>query len=287
MSKKDDLTKIDPRKELSPYLNHQENKQKNKNRHKVNKLSASLSGLRNERKKSLIQKLSIIIGSSVVILLLLLYYVSPLANVNSVEVQGADDLSPKSVVSNAGIAAKDKVIDYQLDSTSLNNKLIKRYPEIKGVNVKIRHCNQLVLQIAEHPTIAYIKEGNRYRKVLSTDELGSTLLKWSQIDQSKPLFIGYNKQLALASDLKLFDSLPYDFRRKVKLLSGNTNRKSQIIFVMKDGNVVIGDIGTIKEKIKYYEAIRAKAAKNSLIDLEVGAFSRPLTAKEIKAYAIS
>lgn len=49
---------------------------------------------------------------------------------------------------------------------------------------------------------------------------------------------------------------------------------------MKDGNVVIGNITTLKDKIKYYNAIKEKAGKNSLIDLEIGAFSRPLTSSE-------
>lgn len=49
---------------------------------------------------------------------------------------------------------------------------------------------------------------------------------------------------------------------------------------MKDGNVVVGNVVTIKDKVKYYDQIKVKAGKNSLIDLEVGAFSRPLTSSE-------
>ena len=286
MTKKD-FTKKDPRKELSPYLNHQENKSKQKNRKKGHKLSASLSKLKSERKRSLAQKLGIVVGGSAIIVVGLLYYVSPLANVESVEVKGANDLSPTQVVNVANIAAKDKVIDYQLDSSGLNYKLRKKYPEIKNVHVSVNHFNHMVLNVTEHSTIAYIKEGNRYRKVLSNIDLGTTLLSWNEIDQSKPLFIGYNKKTSLADDLELFDSLPSSFRQKVKLLSGNTQRKSQIIFVMKDGNVVIGDISSIKSKIKYYDEIKSKAGKHALIDLEVGAYSRPLTKKELKEYDIS
>ena len=112
-------------------------------------------------------------------------------------------------------------------------------------------------------------------------------MTWSKVNQDKPIFVGYNKSGSLKEDLKLFNSLPKSFRNQVKLLSGNTRRNSQIIFVMKDGNVVVGNVVTIKDKIKYYDEIRIKAGKNSLIDLEVGAFSRPLTSSEKKAYGIS
>lgn len=279
------VTKIDPRKELSPYLNHQNNK--NKKHKKKAKVSASLSGLHNERKKSLIKSLGLIVGVSGILVIGLIYYVSPLANVGSVRVKGADDLSATEVVDKSGIRACDKVLDYKFNSKSLNQKLTKKYPEVKAVNVHVNHVNSLVLDIQEHPTIAYIKEKKYYRKILSNGQIGSQLLPWSKVDQSKPLFVGYNQKISLTSDLKLFNSLPADFRDEVKLLSGSAKRKSQIILVMKDGNVVIGDIATLKQKIKYYNTIREKAGKNSLIDLEVGAFSRPLTKSEKKVYGIS
>lgn len=279
------LTKIDPREELSPYLNHQENK--NKKKKHFNKVSASLSKLHLERKRSLVKNLGIIIGFSAIAVIALAYYVSPLANVNSLQVKGADDLSPKQILQVSGIKAKDKVLDYKFHETSLNRNLTKKYPEIKNVNVKVQHFNCLVLDVQENKTIAYIKEKDQYRKVLADGKVGSTTLAWAKINQSKPLFIGYNQKASLANDLKLFNSLPASFRDQVKLLSGATKRKSQIVFVMKDGNIVVGDTSTIKGKIKYYQAIKEKAGKYSLIDLEVGAFSRPLTTKEKRAYDIS
>ncbi|RVU73880.1 MULTISPECIES: cell division protein FtsQ/DivIB [Lactobacillus] len=279
------VTKIDPRKELSPYLNHQNNQ--NRNRKKHSKVSASLSGLHIERRNALIKRLGSILAVSGIAIIGLGYYVSPLANVDSVQIKGAPDLIPKQVVANSGIKASDKVFDYVFHQHHLSKRLANKYPEIKNVQVKVVHLNNLILNIQERPTVGYIKDGDRYRKILANGKIGSRSLPWSKVDQQKPLFIGYNKQVSLTDDLKLFNSFPADFREEVKLLSGSPTRKMQIILVMKDGNVVIGNINTLKDKIKYYNAIKAKAGKHSLIDLEVGAFSRPLTSKEKKAYGIS
>ena len=90
----------------------------------------------------------------------------------------------------------------------------------------------------------------------------------------------------MKNNLQLFNSLPEEFQNQIKLLSGNTRRKSQVIFVMKNGNVVIGNISTIKRKLKYYNEINNKVKRNSLIDLEVGAYSRPLTSSEKRAYGL-
>ena len=279
------VTKIDPRKELSPYLNHQENRTKSKS--KKSKVSASLSKLNSVRHRSLLKNLGIIVGGSFIAVLGLGYYVSPLANVKSVEVKGANDLVTKEIVSYSGIRPQDKVLDYKFNSKNLDKKLIKKYPEVQDVDIKVKHFNHLIFNVQERSTVAYIKEGNLYRKILPDGKLGTSLLPWSKIDQDKPLFIGYSHKTSLTDYLELFDSLPEDFRDKVKLLSGNTRRKSQIILVMKDNNVIIGDISTIKEKIKYYNNIRSKTKNDSLIDLEIGAFSRPLTRSEKKEYGIS
>lgn len=283
------VTKIDPRKELSPYINHQSNKSKKQKRHKNKKakVSASLSGLHKERRKSLFKRLGLIIIISLIAIIGLGYYVSPFANVSGVSVKGANDISSKEIVEKSGIKASNKVFDYIFDKKALTKKLVKQYPEIKSVNVKITHVNQLVLEITEYKTLGYIKSDKGYKKILSNGQIGSQTLAWNKVENDKPLFVGYNKTAALKDELKLFNSFPQYFKDEVKVLSGNTRRPSQIILVMKDGNVVVGNITTLKNKIKYYNAIKEKAGKHSLIDLEVGAFSRPLTSSEMKAYGIS
>lgn len=278
------VTKIDPQEKLSHYLNYQSTQAKNEQKIKV---SASLSKLRSERKTALIRKLGLIFIVSFIAIIMLGYYISPLANVDSVKVSGEADLPVKSIVQTTGIKVSDKVIDYLLHPGNIRYKLMDHYPEIENVQINISNFNQIVLKINEYPTIGYMKEQTGYRKILVNGKLGSQLLPWNKINQEQPIFIGYNHEVSLKDNLRLFNSLPKEFRKQIKLLSGKTRRKSQVIFVTKDNNVVIGNIDTLKSKLKYYNDIRDKAGKESLIDLEVGAYSRPLTTNEKRTYGIS
>ncbi len=280
------VTKIDPRKELSPYLNHEFNQQKNSRKSKA-KISASLSNLQAERRRSLRRRLGLIMTISILAIAALGYYISPLANISTVKVVGATDLPVKEIVKISKIKASDKVFDYLFQQKNLSQKLSRKYPEIQSAQVHLGHVNQLILQINERKTLGYLKDGDSYRKILDNGKLATKSVKWSQVDQDKPVFVGYSKSAPLKEDLKLFDSLPKTFKDQVKLLSGNTRRDSQVILVMKDGNVIIGNISTLKSKVKYYDTIKLKAGKNSLIDLEIGAFSRPLTSSEKNAYGLS
>ncbi len=280
------VTRIDPRKELSPYLNHEFNQQKNSRKSQA-KISASLSSLHAERRRSLRRRLGLIMSVSILAIAGLGYYISPLANISTVKVIGASDLPIKGIVKASKIKASDKVFDYLFQQKDLSQKLSKKYPEIESAQAHLGHVNQLILQINERKTVGYLKDGDDYRKILSNGKLGSTAITWTKVDQDKPIFVGYNKSSSLKEDLNLFNSLPKSFQNQVKLLSGNTRRKSQVILVMKDGNVIIGSTVTLKSKLKYYDEIKVKAGKNSLIDLEIGAFSRPLTSSEKKAYGVS
>lgn len=280
------VTRIDPRKELSPYLNHEFNQQKNSRKSQA-KISASLSSLQAERRRSLRRRLGLIMSVSIFAIAGLGYYISPLANISTVKVIGASDLPIKGIVKASKIKASDKVFDYLFQQKDLSQKLSKKYPEIESAQAHLGHVNQLILQINERKTVGYLKAGDDYRKILSNGKLGSTAITWTKVDQDKPIFVGYNKSSSLKEDLNLFNSLPKSFQNQVKLLSGNTRRKLQVILVMKDGNVIIGSSVTLKSKLKYYDEIKVKAGKNSLIDLEIGAFSRPLTSSEKKAYGVS
>lgn len=280
------VTKIDPRKELSPYLNHEFNQQRN-SRKSQTKISASLSNLQAERRRSLRRRLGLIMTVSVLAIAGLGYYISPLANISTVKIIGAEDLPAKEIVKVSKIKASDKVFDYLFQQKDLSQRLSQKYPEIQSAQVHLGHINQLILQINERKTAGYLKDGDSYRKILDNGKIGTRALPWTKVNQDKPIFVGYNKSDELKNDLKLFNSLPNSFKNQVKLLSGNTRRNSQIILVMKDGNVVIGNTATLNSKLKYYDTIRIKAGKHSLIDLEIGAFSRPLTSSEKKAYGIS
>lgn len=279
------ITKLDPREELSPYLNHEKKRQQT--RPKRGKPSLSLHGLHRERKRSLWRRLGTIIALSGLAIVALGYYVSPLADVGSVTVHGASDLPVKEIVARSGIKASDKVLTYSWGQSRKQEQLAKSYPEIRNTHFHVAKINNLVIEIKEYPPIAYLKEGNQYRKILANGKVGSQTLTRDAIKSDKPLFVGYNRRLAFKNDLRLFNSLPAAFRQQVKLLSGHRVRRKQIVLVMKDNNVVIGNVATLKNKVRYYHMIQEKAGKDSLIDLEVGAYSRPLTRNEKKSYGIS
>lgn len=274
--KKDKITKKDPKKELSGWIDY-----KNRvNNNEKKRVSASLTKLQAERRHALLTRLGFIILFSLCCILALGYYVSPKANVASVQVKGAPELNSEQVVKTANISPENKIVFCLLKGKGYSKQLSDAFPEIEKVQVGVKDTNHLILTIKERPVIGYIHEGTGYRKILATGKVGSQVIDKNKIDKNKPLFIGYNQKVSLSEDIKVYASLPQHIRDQVKMLSGETRRPTQIVLVMKDNNIVIGNLSTIKSKIRYYDKIKSQLKEPSVIDFEIGAYSRPLTQAE-------
>nr|WP_276805106.1 FtsQ-type POTRA domain-containing protein [Lactobacillus hominis] len=274
---KEKITKKDPKKQLSGWLDYR-SKENNPNNPKV---SASLKKLQAERRHALLTRLGVIIFTSVCFILILGYFVSPKANVASVQIKGVPELNSSQIVKASGINSQDKVLGTFLKQKQYSQKLSAAFPEIESVKISTSHLNNVIFNIKEKKVIGYISEkDNHYRKILANGKVGSQTLSAKEIDKQKPIFIGYNKRASLKEDLYIYSKLPVKVQNQIKVMSGETNRPTQIIFVMNDNNVVIGNTSTIASKIKYYEKIKNQLKQPSVIDLEIGAFSRPLSNDE-------
>lgn len=278
------ITKKDPDEEISSWVNYQS---RNNKPRQVQKASDSLTKLHQERRRALFTKLGGLVLCAVCGLMISGYYISPKANVKSVKVKGAAEIPRTELVRASGVTASDKVLGVLTRRSEISHKLAATFPEIKDSRISVYSTNQLQFTLKEKPIIAYIRTGNVCRMILKNGKVGSQKLPLSMIDKSKPLFVGYSKKVSLQKDLQILSALPESDQHDIKMLSGETERPTQIIFVMKDNNVIVGNVRTIQDKFKYYRLIKPYLHEDSLVDLELGGFSRPLTTAEKAKYGLS
>lgn len=278
------ITKKDPDEEISSWVNYQS---RNHKPQQVRKASESLTKLRQERRRALFTKLGGLVFCAICGLMLSGYYISPKANVQSIRVHGASEIPRTKLVRASGIKASDKVLGVLTRRNKIAAQLAAAFPEIKESRISVYKTNKLQLSLKEKPVIAYIITGNVCRMILKNGKVSSQELPLTMIDKSKPLFVGYSKKVSLQKDLEILSDLTPAEQHEIKMLSGETRRPTQIIFVMKDNNVIVGNVRTIRSKFKYYRLIKPYLHKASLVDLELGGFSRPLTTAEKAKYGLS
>ncbi|MDO4912145.1 MAG: cell division protein FtsQ/DivIB [Lactobacillus sp.] len=281
MSKKR-VTKLDPRKQLSNYLDHRDRTQAPK----TEKVSKQLSGLKAIRKRSFRRILLPLMLLFIILLIALGYYVSPLSFVSKVSFTGANDIVSDSLVKALNIKSTSKIPDLILHEGKQSKEINKKYPEIDRVKYHFDGLSGIKVQIFEAKTLAYVRESDGYQKVLANGKMGKFILDKSMINSKYAVLLGKSNEEKTNTILKLYNKLPESFRNDVKIIDTREKRASKLIFVMKNGNLVIANTNNFLKQVKYYDAIASQTAKKSVIDMEVGAFTRALTSAEKQKYDI-
>ena len=130
------ITRRDPEEELSKFLRHEPGQGQ-----ETRKLSSQLTSLKKERRRGLLTRLGSIMAVCLLAIAFLTYYVSPLADVSTVRVLGADDLDGKSMVEVDQIKASDKVVDALRGQKKISKKLAAKYPEVASVTLSVKGLN--------------------------------------------------------------------------------------------------------------------------------------------------
>lgn len=272
------ITKKDPRKEISGWVDYR-NKSNSAGGQKV---SASLKKLHIERRRSVLKRLGIIIAIAFLFILSLGYFISPLSNVKSVRVLGAQEINTHKIVAVSGIKAQDKVINVVLKKAEIKAKLRKSFPEIKESSIQVKNWNNFIINIKQYTVAGYVKEKNGYKAILINGKLSTYTLSKSKLKADKPIFINYNSAKRLRDTLSIYKQFPKVIKDQVRVIDGNTKRPTQIKLILKDKNIILGSMPTIVDKIKYYPVIAKNLKQSSVVDFEIGAFSHPLTSSERK-----
>lgn len=270
------ITKRDPRKEISGWVDY-----KNKsNSTSGKKVSASLKKLHAERRRAVLRRLGIIITIAFMFIVGLGYFISPLSNVKSIRVLGAQEINTHKIVTVSGIKAQDKVIATFFKKKQIREKLKQNFPEIKESSIRVKNWNNFIITVKQYAVAGYVKEKKGYKAILSNGKLSTYTLPLTKINKDKPIFINYDSGKRLKEALSIYKQIPNIIKNQVRVIDGNTERNTQIKLILKDKNIILGSTPTIIDKIKYYPVIAKNLKQASVVDFEIGAFSHPLTASE-------
>lgn len=278
------LTKKNPESEIKPWLQYsEENKNNKKSNLKKSNTRPNLENLKRERRRAIITKLGILVVISLIIVLGLVYYISPISLTKKIIVKQNEDIPVAEIIKSSGLKENEHILGQFLKKKNIEKKLKYDYPSIKSIDLKITNPTTLQLTLKQNNIIAYLKKNDKYQKILNSGVVSKETIVEQQL-HGKAVFTGYSNQKSLKKDIEIFKKLPRDVQTDISLINHKPATSGQIILVMKDKNVIIGDSQTILKKIKFYPAIKKQVQKPTIIDLEIGAFSRPMSEHDKKTY---
>lgn len=266
---------------LTPWEKYQRDHQAKNVHHAKHNKKATLTNKLPQLKKRLAHRIKvnliIIVSTLALASLFLIYLITPLSRVNVISVTGEQTVAIQKIIDASGINHYTNVITTLVRKQQIAKQITTELPRIETATINLNGINNLNIKVKEYPLAGYQTTKNGYYAILMNGKVIHQLI--NKPIGNYPLFDNFTNSKYLAMMIDAYEKIPSKIRNSISEIKYQSQKDNpyQIIIFMNDGNEIIGDMRTISSKITYYPQIAGQLKEKSVIDLEVGAFSYPLS----------
>lgn len=204
------------------------------------------------------------------------YLVSPYGKVGDMFVAGDTVIPDQLVLEASRVTRKQTLVGTLASEKTIEMVIIDELPQVKGVQVKRQGINDVIFEIEEYKTIAYLNNANLYQRIL---ENGVILNETSSFPMgNEPLFTKFEQGPILNEFIDSFTTISKDVKDSISEIQyqGTKTNPFKISIYMNDGNQIIANTTDFAKKIAYYPDILQKLeGQKGTVDMEVGVFFTP------------
>lgn len=213
---------------------------------------------------------------NIVIIVIMGYFISPLSKVGTVSVEGNQAVYDQQIIDESGIRGGDSLIKTVREKEATVSNVVNSLPQVSDSTIEVTGFNNILIQVKEFNTVAYIANESSYLRVL---ENGTVL------DDAYSVSIGNQPVLTKFEEGDTLDQMIEELSKvempilnlisEIELVTSRTNPLFIRIY-MNNGNRVLSSIPTFAEKIPYYpQMVKAVNGKKGVFDMEVGVYFTP------------
>lgn len=231
--------------------------------------------LTEQRKKALRQQAMFPLIFFSVMTIVTLCTILPLSRVKSVTVTSPDKQVRVAVIKASGLHYYESLFAIWWRADQIENTIQKKVGVVDNANIRYKNVNNVVIDIKEEPLVGYAYRNGKYYKVGSS---GRALTEGTtNVNDSYPVFYNFKNNEKLRLAVTTIKKLPNELKKSISEIHYDPSKVNpdRVKLYMNDGNEVIGDLKTLKNKLGYYPQITTKMKQKGVVDLEVGAFSYP------------
>ncbi len=230
--------------------------------------------LKQRRKKKANRRAIALLSVFFLLLIFVLYFLSPLSNVNKINVEGNVYTTENIIIDTSGLSTDTTI--WKVDKEEIKQRL-KQLPEIKTVDISILLPNTVQINVDEHKRLAYMVSGSDFLPILSNGKVMTTIGDGS-VPIHAPLIIGFSEGKELDSVISALEVLPEEINNAISEIhyDPSDTDKYRVKLFMNDGFEVSAISRTLAEKLVHYPSIVSQLDPNvkGVIDLEVGSYFR-------------
>lgn len=204
------------------------------------------------------------------------YLISPLSQVDKIDVKGNDALVTQTILDESPVKVGSSIPEILFNKKKNEKKLTSAHPMIKSAKINIQNYNDIVLKIKEYQTVAYLSSENGYHRVLETGDILTEIEKHSH--GNYPIISNFEESEELdllINELEQLDKPLLTLISEIELDQSQKNSKLVTVY-MNSGNIVKASIPNFAKKMHYFpQMVEAVDNQKGLFDLEIGAYFTP------------
>lgn len=224
----------------------------------------------------ILQRYIPIVVVNIIVIGILAYFISPLSKVDSISVEGTQVVYDQEVINQSGLRSGETVLQVMGSFDAVEKELEANIPQVADASVYLNGINEIVVNIKEYSTVAYIAQDESYLRVLENgtvldDEFAVSIGNQPVLSKFKE---GETLNMMIAEISKL--NLPIlNLISEIELVESRSNPLFIRVY-MNNGNRILSTIPTFSEKISYYpQMVQAVEGRKGIFDMEAGVYFIP------------
>lgn len=236
----------------------------------------------------LILRYIFIVAIQLVFILFFGYLISPFSKVDTVLVEGNQDVYVQEIIDESGITIGESVLKIKPEFAEIEENIRAELPQVSSAKLTIEEMNKIVIHVDEFKTVAYIAEEGSYLRVL---ENGRVLDNLYTISIGNQLVLSKFKEgdalNLMIEELKKVENPILNLISEIEL-SKTENNPLFIEIYMNNGNRILSNIPDFSKKIPYYpKMVQAVEGRKGIFDMEAGIYFTPFIDGETEESGIN
>lgn len=215
---------------------------------------------------------------NIIFILIMSYFISPWSKVDTVSVEGNKAVYDQTIINHSSIRGGDSIVDLLKNTETIEKNIQKQLPQVSKTKVKLAGMNDVVIQVEEYETVAYIANEAAYLRVLENGKVLDDAYNISLGNQ--PVLSNFKEGKALnlmIKQLSQLDTPTLNLISEIELVDDATNPLLVQAF-MNNGSRVLSSIPDFSEKMPYYpQMVEAVSGQKGVFDMEVGVYFIPFS----------
>lgn len=245
---------------------------------KESRISDDFVELNKQKIKNKLNSSTYIILPIVIVLGILIYLVSPISKINQIKISGNGYVPVNEIKNDLNINSGDSIFKVFGHKKKINENVAKKDHRIKSIAFHFSGFNNLTIKVTPYREIGYETKGKNQYLILENGNVTNIAVKDPK-DDKMPYIVKFNDRAKLRKMIQKYLKLPKDIRDNVRVISFSPTKvyADELHVYMRDGNRIIILMSDFNKKMGFYRSIATQLKTKSIINLEVGAYSYPIS----------